>query len=134
MYLRHQAYTFLLVQRTYPRIFMYLRVPCYCYAMFEFERIECGSEDVIHNAIITPHVVEHQLSLRHNTVCAYLMRVSQSVNSCAHTRGHVTLEIFYLCRSENEDTSGIDNTGPADESCHYLVIFFRECTMLFFIS
>jgi len=45
--------------------------------MFEFERIACGSEDVIHNTIITPHVVEHQLSLRHNIVCAYLMHVSQ---------------------------------------------------------
>jgi len=42
------------------------------------------------------HVVEHQLSLQHNIVRAYRMRVSQPVNLCVHARGHVTVFIQHL--------------------------------------
>jgi len=41
---------------------------------------------------IVSRVVERKLSLRHNTVCAYRMRVSQTVDLCE--RGHVT--VFHL--------------------------------------
>jgi len=41
---------------------------------------------------IASHVLERQLWLRHNTLCAYRMRV----NLCVRTRGHVTVFIEHL--------------------------------------
>jgi len=45
------------------------------------------------------HVVERRLSLQHNILCVYRMRVSQPVNLCVRAHDHVTVFIqnFVQC-------------------------------------